>query len=84
MMSLKIYFCGSIGAGRQDAELYKNIIIMLQNYGKVLTEHIGYDKPSQVKHLQGILMYLLFLLNNLVLLCKLYYVTADYFSFNFR
>ncbi len=40
-MSLKIYFCGSIRAGRQDADLYARLIKQLQSYGKVLTEHVG-------------------------------------------
>ncbi|KAL3846791.1 hypothetical protein ACJMK2_017748 [Sinanodonta woodiana] len=37
----KIYFCGSIRAGRQDVELYGRIIEQLQAYGTVLTEHVG-------------------------------------------
>ena len=40
-MSLKIYFCGSIRAGRQDADLYARLIKLLQGYGTVLTEHVG-------------------------------------------
>ncbi|CAJ0950399.1 unnamed protein product, partial [Mesorhabditis belari] len=39
----KIYFCGSIRAGRQDAEFYRRIIAMLSKHGQVLTEHIGLD-----------------------------------------
>lgn len=38
---LKIYFCGSIQGGRQDAELYTRIIKQLKQYGQVLTEVIG-------------------------------------------
>jgi len=38
---LKIYFCGSIRAGRQDAELYHRLINQLRTYGEVLTEHVG-------------------------------------------
>lgn len=38
---MKIYFCGSIRAGRQDAELYVRLITKLQSYGTVLTEHVG-------------------------------------------
>ena len=41
-MSLKIYFCGSIRGGRQDADLYARIIKQLESYGKVLTEHVGH------------------------------------------
>ncbi|KAK3605596.1 hypothetical protein CHS0354_005901 [Potamilus streckersoni] len=37
----KIYFCGSIRAGRQDVELYGRIIEQLQAYGIVLTEHVA-------------------------------------------
>lgn len=38
---MKIYFAGSIRGGRDDAELYFQIIDYLKNYGEVLTEHIG-------------------------------------------
>lgn len=38
---MKIYFAGSIRGGRQDADLYRSIISELQQYGKVLTEHVG-------------------------------------------
>ncbi len=38
---MKIYFAGSISGGRDDAALYSKIIDLLQNYGDVLTEHIG-------------------------------------------
>lgn len=38
---MKIYFAGSIRGGRQDQDLYLEIINILKNYGKVLTEHIG-------------------------------------------
>lgn len=38
---MKIYFAGSIRGGRDDQELYFAIIRELQNYGTVLTEHIG-------------------------------------------
>lgn len=41
MKNLKIYFAGSIRGGRDDAGIYQQIIEMLKNYGKVLTEHIG-------------------------------------------
>ena len=37
----KIYFCGSIRGGRDDAEIYARIIKYLQAYGQVLTEHVG-------------------------------------------
>lgn len=38
---MKIYFAGSIRGGRDDQALYFEIIKILQNYGEVLTEHIG-------------------------------------------
>ena len=37
----KVYFCGSIRGGRDDAELYKRIIEQIKQYGTVLTEHVG-------------------------------------------
>lgn len=38
---MKIYFAGSIRAGREDADLYFKIINLLNSKDKVLTEHIG-------------------------------------------
>tara|TARA_B100001750_G_scaffold206261_1_gene183845 strand:+ start:164 stop:574 length:411 start_codon:yes stop_codon:yes gene_type:complete len=38
---MKIYFSGSIRGGREDADMYREIIDYLQNFGQVLTEHIG-------------------------------------------
>jgi len=38
---MRIYFAGSIRAGREDAGLYHRIIGHLQKYGEVLTEHVG-------------------------------------------
>ena len=38
---MKIYFAGSIRGGRDDKELYLEIIKILQGYGSVLTEHVG-------------------------------------------
>jgi nucleoside 2-deoxyribosyltransferase len=40
---MKIYFAGSIRAGRGDREVYLAMIRYLQQYGQVLTEHIGYQ-----------------------------------------
>ena len=37
----KIYFCGSIRGGRDDARLYMRIIEQIKQYGTVLTEHVG-------------------------------------------
>lgn len=38
---MKIYFCGSIRGGRQDAGLYARMIGHLKTHGSVLTEHVG-------------------------------------------
>ena len=38
---MKIYFAGSIRGGRDDHALYLEIIEQLNEYGQVLTEHIG-------------------------------------------
>ena len=38
---MNIYFAGSIRGGRNDKELYAQIIAVLSSFGKVLTEHIG-------------------------------------------
>ena len=38
---LKIYFCGSIRGGRNDAQLYHDLIEYLKSFGKVLSEHVG-------------------------------------------
>jgi nucleoside 2-deoxyribosyltransferase len=45
---MKIYFAGSIRGGRDDRELYFEIIKELQKYGEVLTEHIGEKDLSVV------------------------------------
>ncbi len=39
--SMKIYFAGAIRGGRDDANIYKEIIKYLKRKGKVLTEHVG-------------------------------------------
>jgi nucleoside 2-deoxyribosyltransferase len=38
---MKIYFAGSIRGGREDKDLYLQLIHHLSQYGQVLTEHIG-------------------------------------------
>jgi len=38
---MKIYFAGAIRGGREDAQLYENLIAYLKEKGEVLTEHIG-------------------------------------------
>ena len=40
---MKIYFAGSIRGGRQDKDIYAEIIKHLSALGVVLTEHVGYD-----------------------------------------
>ncbi|MDA0735249.1 MAG: nucleoside 2-deoxyribosyltransferase [Chloroflexi bacterium] len=44
---MKIYFAGSIRAGRGDQELYLQLIQGLQAYGQVLTEHVGDPNLSE-------------------------------------
>jgi hypothetical protein len=43
---MKIYFAGSIRGGRENREYYRRIIENLQQYGQVLTEHIGGENLS--------------------------------------
>ena len=43
---MKIYFAGSIRGGRGDANLYRQVIELLGEYGEVLTEHIGEESLS--------------------------------------
>ena len=43
---MKIYFAGSIRGGRDDKELYLEIIKKLSVFGTVLTEHIGNKELS--------------------------------------
>ncbi|MFW6378765.1 MAG: nucleoside 2-deoxyribosyltransferase [Nanoarchaeota archaeon] len=40
-MTLKIYFAGSIRGGRDDTEVYSELIRYLATFGDVLTEHVG-------------------------------------------
>ena len=43
---MKIYFAGSIRGGRGYANLYRQVIELLGEYGEVLTEHIGEESLS--------------------------------------
>ncbi|XP_028398471.1 2'-deoxynucleoside 5'-phosphate N-hydrolase 1-like [Dendronephthya gigantea] len=43
MEKSKFYFAASIRGGRDDVELYRELISYMQTFGKVLTEHIGYE-----------------------------------------
>jgi len=45
---MKIYFAGSIRGGRDDIDLYVEIIKYLKNYGEVLTEHISDKKLTSL------------------------------------
>jgi 2'-deoxynucleoside 5'-phosphate N-hydrolase len=38
---MKIYFAGSIRAGRDDVSVYEAMIKCLRSFGEVLTEHVG-------------------------------------------
>ena len=38
---MKVYFAGSIRGGRDDAELYRRMIDLIQETDTVLTEHVG-------------------------------------------
>ncbi len=40
-MNKKVYFAGSIRGGREDAELYRQIIEHIKQTDTVLTEHVG-------------------------------------------
>jgi len=47
---MKIYFAGSIRGGRQDVSLYSQIIDLLKQHGKVLTEHVGQIDLREDEH----------------------------------
>jgi 2'-deoxynucleoside 5'-phosphate N-hydrolase len=38
---MTIYFAGSIRGGRDDAAIYARIIELLNQFGRVVTEHVG-------------------------------------------
>jgi 2'-deoxynucleoside 5'-phosphate N-hydrolase len=50
---MKVYFAGSIRGGREDVDLYMQIITHLRKYGTVLTEHVG-DKSLEDKGEKGL------------------------------
>lgn len=52
-MSLKIYFCGSIRAGRQDVDLYGRLVSKLGDYGKVLTPFVADPKVTALGTVEG-------------------------------
>lgn len=45
-MAHRIYFCGSIRAGRQDVALYGRIVDALKQYGTVLTPFVADPKVT--------------------------------------
>ncbi len=59
---MKIYFAGSVRGGRDDKELYLQLIEYLGKYGQVLTEHLGdrnlseygEDSPPELVHSRDI------------------------------
>lgn len=44
---MDIYFAGSIRGGQSDVDLYAELIEMLNEYGTVLTEHVGTDTVQE-------------------------------------
>ena len=46
LLKMKIYFAGSIRGGRDDRELYMQIINEIGTHAEVLTEHIGSESLS--------------------------------------
>jgi len=38
---MRIYFAGAIRGGRDDSDIYLQIVSMLTRYGTILTEHVG-------------------------------------------
>jgi len=52
-MSRKIYFCGSIRAGRQDVALYGRIVSALARFGEVLTPFVADPAVTQLGSEEG-------------------------------
>lgn len=46
-MTMKIYFAGSIRGGRDDKDLYLQLIQHLAKYGQVLTEHVSDENLTE-------------------------------------
>lgn len=44
---LKIYFAGSIRGGREQIDIYQQMITYLSTYGQVLTEHVGKESITK-------------------------------------
>ena len=50
---MKIYFAGSIRGGREDVQLYTQLIDHLKQYGEVLTEHVGDGQLDAIGEEEG-------------------------------
>ena len=50
---MKIYFAGAIRGGRNDAELYLEIVKLLRAHGEVLTEHVAAPDLSVLGESKG-------------------------------
>ena len=46
-MNQKVYFAGSIRGGREDAQLYHDLIEEIKKTDIVLTEHVGIQPGSE-------------------------------------
>ena len=45
---MKIYFAGAIRGGRQETDIYNNIITYLSSKAEVLTEHVGSSELTTI------------------------------------
>ena len=45
---MKIYFAGAIRGGREETDIYNNIITYLSSKAEVLTEHVGSSKLKTI------------------------------------
>ena len=45
---MKIYFAGAIRGGRDETDIYNNIITYLSSKAEVLTEHVGSSEPTTI------------------------------------
>ena len=45
---MKIYFAGAIRGGRDETDIYNNIITYLSSKAEVLTEHVGSSKLTTI------------------------------------
>ena len=45
---MKIYFAGAIRGGRDDVQLYLELVELLQAYGTVLTEHVADEQLTSL------------------------------------